>query len=175
MRRFRGSLRPRHAGHFRRDRVVLYWFLGPSTPAQRPLAIWVDALLALQFAVPHSLLLLPARGSGYRADSAGILRMLLLRGHLFQFACDVCRLAANATGPMAGYGHYAARSIKWSFLGLVGGAVLQPALDRARLSDWFDAVAGIGCGGNLLPRRRLRRRAGPILWLRHPVYLSFLG
>ena len=61
-----------------------------------------------------------------------------------------------------------------AFLRLVGRACLQPAALRLRLPDRLDPVA-------LLARSANRCRAagfverGAFRWLRHPVYLSFLG
>ena len=120
----------------------LYGFLaGATTTAPAAGNLWVDALLAAQFVIPHSVLLLPAVRARLNArDSSGLLRLLLLRGYLRELAGDVCRVAANATGPVAGDGHYAVGR-HWSFLGLVGSAVLQPAPDRLGVSNRFDAVA----------------------------------
>jgi methanethiol S-methyltransferase len=150
-------------------------FRGLYSPTPGSAGAWLvtDVLLAAQFAVVHSLLLFPAARQALTrwVPSA-------LYGCLFCVATCVCLLLAMETWqPAAG--------AVWCLQGTAARA-----LDAAFLLSWAALLyslwlSGLGyqtgltpwwawARGREVPRRGFEPR-GAYRWLRHPVYLSFLG
>lgn len=151
----------------------LFFFLGGQMGAVAPRALVVDVGLALQFAIPHSLLLLP---SVRKAVTQVIPREFY--GSLFCVAtCAslwlifICWRATNI--------------VVWQFAGWL--AILMRI---GFLGSWVALLYSISLTGfgyqtgwtewlhwyrqRPLPRRALAQH-GAYRLLRHPIYLSFLG
>jgi protein-S-isoprenylcysteine O-methyltransferase Ste14 len=155
--------------------TVCYVFLFLRDGAMRPASNWlsIDCLLAFQFAVPHSILLLP------RVRSA-LSRVMPSQFYGSLFAASTCVslwaifvcwrsspvLIWNAEGwsRIAIYaGFYASWAALIYSLKLVG---LGYQSGWTQWMYWFRRQA--------LPRREFVER-NVYAWMRHPVYLSFLG
>ncbi|HEY4311415.1 MAG TPA: hypothetical protein VGN12_18345 [Pirellulales bacterium] len=152
----------------------LFWFLKGAAPAARSSgSLWVDVLLAAQFAIPHSILLLPA------------VRQRLTRSIPSAFyGCFYCVVTCVSLLVM-----FAAWQPHSTIIWQSQGATAT-AITLAFLSSWGALLYSLhltGLGyqtgwtpwwhwlrGQPLPARRFEPR-GAYLWLRHPVYLSFLG
>lgn len=159
----------------------LIWFLKgaepPATASQGgavPTAVAIDALLALVFAVPHSLLLVP----GVRKAIVG----RGLAGPLYGcFYCTVTCLALLAT------------IMNWRPIGIVlwrWPAPFDAVVSWCFVASWAALLwslhlTGLGwqtgltpwwhwVRGEPTPKRQFVER-GAYRVLRHPVYLSFLG
>jgi len=152
----------------------LFWFLKePAAFLGARSNLWVDALLALQFTVPHSVLLLP----GVRSRLTRVISPAFY-GCVYCVVTCVCLLAMFAnwqTSP----------TIIWQATGAA-----RTAITIAFFGSWialFYSLHLTGLGyqtgwtpfwhwlcGRPQPRRGFEPR-GAYLWLRHPVYLSFLG
>jgi protein-S-isoprenylcysteine O-methyltransferase Ste14 len=154
----------------------LFFFLkGPDAPpaATSPRAAPIDGLLALQFAVFHSALLLPsvrARLTRFIPSPA--------YGVFFCFSTCVSLLTAIACWQPWG-------GAVWNLTGPAGALV-----EAAFYASWaamFYSLYYSGFGyqtgwttwrpwsqGRKVPLREFRPR-GPFSFLRHPVYFSFLG
>jgi protein-S-isoprenylcysteine O-methyltransferase Ste14 len=143
----------------------------PGRPANRWLA--VDCLLALQFAIVHSMLLLPRSRSalsrivpsqfyGSLFSIATCLGLWLMFSNwqsspaLVWNSSGFSRIAINA-------GFYA------SWISLIYSLKLVGLGYQTGLSQWLYWVRG-----EKLPRRAFVERS-VYRWMRHPVYLSFLG
>jgi len=152
----------------------LYWFLkGPTAPLPGRGGLWVDALLALQFTVPHSVLLLPGvRNRLTRAISPAFYGCF----YCFVTCVSLLFMFSNwQTSPI----------VIWQATGSA-----RTAISLAFVGSWaalFYSLHLTGLGyqtgwtpwwhwlrGSPQPRRGFEPR-GAYLWLRHPVYLSFLG
>jgi methanethiol S-methyltransferase len=151
----------------------LFVFLsGPAGPSS-PWAIGIDAVLTLQFAALHSLLLAPP------------VRRLLGRwisrsfyGCFYCVATCLCLLLTfwqwRSFGPtlwsLKGIG---AQVVQAGFLGSWAALLYSLSLTglgyQTGLTEWLHWVRRLP-----LPRREFHAR-GAYRWLRHPVYLSFLG
>jgi hypothetical protein len=152
----------------------LFWFLkGPESPAASAGNIWIDGLLALQFAVPHSVLLLPR----FRKSVSRILPDAF-------YGCIHCAVTCGSlsvtfalwqTSPM----------VVWHATGIA-----WQAINAAYFGSWVALVYSLSLTGlgyqtgwtpwwHWLRRKPLPPRSfeprGAYLLLRHPVYLSFLG
>lgn len=151
----------------------LYWFLKGELPASGAPSLRKDLALALQFAIPHSLLLYPTireRLSEWIAPAfyglffcAATCVSLLLIVKFWEPSSVVC----------------------WQFEGL-GRLLIQMAF----VGSWVALLGSIRLTGfgyqtgwtpwshwlrrRPIPRREFKPR-GVYLHLRHPVYLSFLG
>lgn len=154
----------------------LYWYLHGVDSGNRERATpWfaVDALLALQFAVPHSLLLLPkSRAKLARWLPAG------LYGTLF--------CAATCGGLWLIFLYWRTSEVAvWSLHG-PAAAVVRGCFIASWVALFYSlSLSGFGyqtgwtqwrywLRNRPLPRRGLVDR-GAFRWLRHPAYLSFLG
>ncbi len=157
----------------------LYFFLA-GTPAQAgrlaqadDAALGIDALLALQFVVIHSLLLLP--------------KVRTTLEHVIPAAFYGLFFCLVTTITLALAMHYW-RVGSWSLWELNGWprTVMQALYIGAWVGQFY-ALSLMGFGyqtgfvpwwswmhGRPAPRRSFKPR-GAYLWLRHPVYLSFLG
>jgi len=152
----------------------LYWFLkGSPQAANQSDYFVVDVLLALQFTVPHSTLLLPAVRS----------RLTRIVPSSF-YGCFYCIVTCVSLLCMFAYWRVSPHFL-WRASGL-----FRTAIGIAFLGSWvalFYSLSLTGLGyqtgwtpwwhwlrGHPAPQRRFEPR-GAYLWLRHPVYLSFLG
>jgi len=152
---------------------ALYRFLHNDFAANPPRAAWINGLLAAQFCVLHSLLLWnPVRQR---------IGTLIQRPFYGAFYCIVTCLSLWVMfGCWRGSAHVV---VQWpaSLHGLVRAAFL---LSWAALF-YSLALTGLGYQTGLTPWWRwVRRRPlparrfepkGAYRWIRHPVYLSFLG
>ena len=157
---------------------VTVWYLfhflkGPRFASGRTNGLVVDALLALQFAIIHSLLLLPS------------VRERLARSIPSAFyGCFYC-IATCASLLVMFTGWKRSSTVIWQFSS--SGRTL---VEIAFIASWFAlfyslSLTGLGYQTGLTPwwhwvrRRPQPPRAfnprGAYRWLRHPIYLSFLG
>jgi protein-S-isoprenylcysteine O-methyltransferase Ste14 len=153
--------------------VPLYRFLRNDFAAAPEGSLWIDAAAALQFAIPHSVLLHPA-------TRKWITRWLRSEfyGLLFCFAtcASLWLLFAMWRG---------SRSVAWSW-----PESLRPMVEAGFVVCWIAllyslSLTGLGYQTGLTPwwnwirRRPVPRRefrpTGAYRYTRHPVYLSFLG
>lgn len=152
----------------------LFWFLYGAPHAQGELGwLWLDAALALQFAVVHSALLLPSvrrRLVGWTGSAfyGSFYCLMTCAGLLLTFAAwrgsssELWHFTgwANAGIEAAFFGSWAALFYSLSLTGLGHQSGLTP---------WWHWVR------QRRPPPRAFRPRGAYRWLRHPVYLSFLG
>ena len=152
----------------------LFFFLKgrePSTGLQGNCL--VDAGLAAQFAVPHSVLLLPA----VRARLTRLIPPLFYGSFYCVVTCATLLLMFGLWQPSS--------TVVWQFDG-----VARSAVEVAFVGSWAALLyslhlTGLGYQTGLTPwwhwlrGKKLGMRQfeprGAYLWLRHPVYLSFLG
>jgi protein-S-isoprenylcysteine O-methyltransferase Ste14 len=152
----------------------LFWFLkgGEPAPGSRG-SLLVDAGLAAQFAVPHSLLLLP---SG-RDRLTRVIPSAFYGSFCCVVTCACLLLMFGLWQPCSGvvwrFGGSARSAIEVAFVGswvaLFYSLHLTGLGYQTGLTPWWHWLRGKPLG----PRRFEPR--GAYLWLRHPVYLSFLG
>jgi hypothetical protein len=152
----------------------LYWFLkGPPPNAHTSGRLWIDALLAVQFAIPHSVLLLPA------------VRKRLTRQIPAPFyGCFFCVVTcASLLLMFAAWQPHA--TIIWKTAGTSATLIAAGFVGSWAALFYSLYLTGLGYQTGWtpwwhwlrrrpLPQRRFEPR-GAYLWLRHPVYLSFLG
>jgi protein-S-isoprenylcysteine O-methyltransferase Ste14 len=152
----------------------LYWFLkGPGSPSAADSHLVLDALLATQFTMPHSILLLPAVRDR--------LTRIIPASFYGCFYCVVTCLSllvmfanwepsATVVWQLSGIGRTA---VTVAFLASWGALLYSLSLTglgyQTGWTPWWHWLHGVP-----LPARRFEPR-GAYLWLRHPVYLSFLG
>jgi len=153
--------------------VRLFVFLNGGHAAMGPGPLWIDVLLAAQFAVPHSLLLWPR------------VRQRLQRWIATEFyGCAFC--TATCLGLLLAIAGWRSDArVIWNLQG-VGGGVVKTLF----LASWGALFYSLWLSG--LGRQtgwttwyawlRNVRVACPVFlpkswyrWLRHPIYLSFLG
>jgi len=151
----------------------LFWFLYGDGRAAAADFGWVDSLLALQFAAVHSVLLLPAVREGLKRWLPAE-----LYGCLFCVATCVGLLIAYAfwrTSPVVVWNLHGPASVAMQVAFGLSWAALLYSLSltglgyQTGLTQWLYWLRG-----RRLPRREFEPR-GAYRWLRHPVYLSFLG
>jgi methanethiol S-methyltransferase len=150
------------------------FFLLRNDYAARPKgSLWIDAVLAAQFAVPHSLLLLPRvralLGRFIPSPLLGCVHCLVTCSSLWLLlvlwrGSDVVVWEwPSAVKPV----------MEWAFLGSWGLLFYSLALAgfqyQTGLGPWWHWV-----NDRRLPPREFRPR-GAYRWLRHPVYASFLA
>ncbi len=152
----------------------VFWFLKglPRTESASG-NLWIDALLAAQFTIPHSVLLLPA-------VRQRLTRMIppAFYGCLYcVVTCACLLLMISAWRPH--------ETVYWHFSGF-GGTLVTAAFFGSWVGLFYSLyLNGMGyqtgwtpwwhwLRGRPLPMRRFEPR-GVYLWLRHPLYLSFLG
>lgn len=151
----------------------LFWFLRDWIEPGSGSWLLVDALLALQFVVVHSLLLLPSTRSRLTRQLPTEL-----------YGCFFC--IATCIGLWLTFvGWRGSNVVLWQAHGPVA-AVIRTAFYASWLALFYCLrLSGFGYQTGWtqllywlrrqpLPRRGLVMR-GPYLWIRHPVYLSFLG
>ena len=159
----------------------LFWFLKGAEPvdstARGPAvaaAAWINALLALAFAVPHSLFLVPAvrkaivgrglAGPLYGCFYCVVSCVALLTTILCWWPIDVVLWRWPA--PLGAV-------VSWCFVASWGGLLWSLHLTglgwQTGLTPWWHWVRG-----RPAPKRDFVER-GAYRVLRHPVYLSFLG
>ncbi len=152
----------------------LYWFLkGPATISPTRAHLGIDALLAIQFAVPHSVLLLPA-----------VRRRLTRTIPAAFYGCFYCLVTCLSLLLMFA-GWQPSAPVIWQTTG-IGSMLISAAFFGSWLALFYSLhLTGLGyqtgwtpwwhwLRGRPLPPRGFEPR-GAYLWLRHPVYLSFLG
>ncbi len=152
----------------------LYWFLkGPPLPRTAQGKLWIDALLAAQFAIPHSVLLLPA-----------VRRRLTRMIPSAFYGCFYCIVTCASLLTM--FAAWQPQStVIWETSGTSATLITAAFLGSWAALFYSLHLTGLGyqtgwtpwwhwLRGRPLPPRRFEPR-GAYLWLRHPVYLSFLG
>lgn len=151
----------------------LFWFLKDGPADRREGSLFINALLALQFTLPHSALLHPAvkkrLESWVSPAFYGLLYTTVTCGSLLLlFACwrPVGPTVWRATGTM-GTATTAAFFASWT--ALFYSLHLTGLGFQTGLTPWLAWVRR-----QPLPRRVFRPN-GAYRWLRHPVYLSFMG
>lgn len=133
----------------------------------------VDILLALQFAIIHSLILLPTS----RSRIAKVLPSQMF-GNLFCFATCACLWLIFACWRVSG-------TVLWDATGWAKTAILAGFYGSWVALFYSLKLTGLGyqtgwtqwlywVRRQSLPRRNFVER-GAYRWFRHPVYLSFLG
>jgi methanethiol S-methyltransferase len=151
----------------------LFWFLKDGGPSHLRGPLWIDALLAMQFAAPHSLLLIP--------PIRKFLGNWITREFYSLFYCSVTCVNLLIT---IGFWR-TSDSVVWELSG-VPNVLMQVGF----YVSWFALIYSLNLSGfgsqtglpqwwhwvrhRPLPRPELKPR-GAYLWLRHPVYLSFTG
>jgi len=151
----------------------LFWFLYGDGRASSPHFWLIDSLLALQFAVVHSWLLLPSVREGLKRWLPAEL-----------YGCLFC--VATCLGLLVAFAFWhRSPVVLWNLQGPLGVA-MQVAFGLSWAALLYSlSLTGLGYQTGLtqwlywLRRQRLPRREfeprGAYRWLRHPVYLSFLG
>lgn len=151
----------------------LFWFLKGRSSQVSDDWIAVDTALALQFAIPHSLLLLPStrRSISVLIGSAfyGLLFCVatcasLLLMFVFWRTSEVPFWGLSGMGRLAVEGAFVG-----SWVALLYSISLTGLGYQTGLTPWLRWFRGQD-----QPRRGFNPR-GAYLWIRHPVYLSFLG
>jgi protein-S-isoprenylcysteine O-methyltransferase Ste14 len=151
----------------------LFWFLRDGTAAQSHASLSADALLALQFAVAHSLLLLPASRAFISKHLPGE-----MFGSLFTVATCLGLLSMVCCWQ-------GSPIVVWQATGWA-----ETAVRAGFYGSWFSLFYTLSLTGfgyqtgwtqwlywvrdERLPRRPFVPRS-LYRWLRHPVYLSFAG
>jgi protein-S-isoprenylcysteine O-methyltransferase Ste14 len=152
----------------------LVWFLKGGIPAASARGNLVfDAGLAAQFAVPHSMLLLPA----VRERLTRVIPSAFYGCFYCVVTCGCLLLMFGLWQPSAHvvwqFNGAARRAVQVAFVGSWVGLFYSLHLTglgyQTGLTPWWHWLRG-----RPLPPRRFQPR-GAYLWLRHPVYLSFLG
>lgn len=149
------------------------WFLKDGAPPSSDASLAWDATLALQFAVPHSLLLLPAVRKRLSARIGAP-----FYGAFFCIATCVGMLTTIAwweTSDLvlwqlegwAAWSAWGAFALSWA--ALYYSIRLTGLGYQTGYTPWLHWVRGTP-----VPRRGFEPR-GAYHWLRHPIYLSFLG
>jgi protein-S-isoprenylcysteine O-methyltransferase Ste14 len=152
----------------------LFFFLKGSEPHAPPGgSLFVDFLLAILFVVPHSVMLLP----GIRQRLTRLLPDAFY-GSLFCVVTCATLLIVFANWQLSS-------RIVWQFTG-ASDVFIQCAFYGSWIALFYSlSLTGLGyqtgwtpwwhwVRGKPLPARKFEPR-GAYLWLRHPVYLSFLG
>ena len=152
----------------------LFWFLKDGGPRNLRGALWIDALLAMQFAAPHSLLLLPPVRKWLGNWITREFYPLFYCCRDVRWPAYYDRLLADKRLGCLGAARCGQLCSPGRFLCFLDRAHLQPQPVRFRLSDRLAPMVGLG-SPPADAASQSSNRAGPILWLRHPVYLSFAG
>lgn len=157
----------------------LFWFLKESEPtsvSQQGLlwnTLWIDVLLAVQFAIPHSLMLIPTVRK--------YLSRWISRDFFPLFYCNIT--CVNLLLMFIFW--RTSNLIVWEFTGLLNGLV-QGGFYLSWIALIYSlSLSGFGYQSGLpqwwhwvrhqpIPMQKFEPR-GAYLWIRHPVYLSFAG
>jgi protein-S-isoprenylcysteine O-methyltransferase Ste14 len=152
----------------------LYWFLkGPDRPTTLHGDLWLDGALAILFAIPHSLLLYPAIRS----------RLSRFIAQPF-YGCFYCVATCCSLLPLFAFWQ-PNRHVIWSTAGTVQFGI-QAAFGASWVALFYSlSLTGLGYQTGWTPWWRWLRHyravprpfqpRGAYRYLRHPVYLSFLG
>jgi methanethiol S-methyltransferase len=151
----------------------VFFFLRNDYSVRPKGSLWIDALLAAQFAVPHSLLLLPrVRGFLGRLIPTALLGCL----HCLVTCTSLWLLLSLWRGSDVVIWQWPSSLqpvVKWVYLASWGLLFYSLALTglqyQTGLGPWWHWVQR-----RPLPPREFRPR-GAYRWLRHPVYASFLA
>ncbi|PQO46831.1 methyltransferase family protein [Blastopirellula marina] len=153
--------------------ICLFFFLKDGGSPEKPFRPILNVLLTLQFAIPHSLLLWP--------PASRALQRWIPKAFYGSFYCVVTCLSlvllfrfwttsAYAVWDLTGT---SAAIVQWLFLLSWGALIYSLSLTglgyQTGLTQWWAWLRNIS-----LPRRGVPT-AGAYHWLRHPVYLSFMG
>ena len=153
--------------------LPLYRFLRNDWAAAPAGSLWIDAALALGFAIPHSILLYPL-------TRKFVTRWLPSELYGCLFCVATCASLWLQFGLWRG-----SRTVLWAW-----PERIQPLVHAAFLGCWgltfyslwltgLEYQTGVGPWWHWVRRRALPRRQfaprGAYRYLRHPVYLSFLG
>jgi len=151
----------------------LFWFLKEDGSRGLGGSLGLDALLAIQFAGPHSLLLLP--------PVRQFLGKWIIREFYALFYC-----VATCVGLLVTIGFWrTSETVLWQLQGAANIAV-QLGFYASWLALFYSlSLSGFGTQTGLpqwwhwvrrrpMPAPKFQPR-GAYLWLRHPVYLSFAG
>lgn len=151
----------------------LFWYLRDGVQAASPHWLAIDAALALQFAVSHSVLLLPSvKARITRIVPSGLYGSVFCLATCVSLGLMFCswRVAPGSVWDVQGtaatfirYGFYA------SWIALVYSIRLTGLGYQTGWTQWLYWFRR-----QPLPRRDFVERSF-YRWLRHPVYLSFLG
>ncbi len=150
----------------------LFWFLAGWS--HRPVGpLWMDVLLALQFAVPHSLLLYPP-------VRKRLGRWIAPAFYGLFYCCVTCvslwcvflnwRQSDIVLWELDGWSRRGIESaFAFAWVSLFYSLHLSGLSWQTGLTPWWQWVRR-----KPLPRREFKER-GWYRWFRHPIYLSFLG
>jgi len=151
----------------------LFWFLKDGGPRNLHGDLWIDALLAMQFAAPHSLLLMP--------PIRKFLGKWIIREFYPLFYCVVTCINLLITISF----WRSSGTVLWELSGVasllvqVGFYASWIALIYSLNLSGFGTQTGLPQWWHWFRRRPLPnpefKPRGAYLWLRHPVYLSFAG
>jgi protein-S-isoprenylcysteine O-methyltransferase Ste14 len=152
----------------------LYWFLkGPDRPTIGTCNLWIDGALAILFAVPHSILLHPTTRTW----------LTRLVPQAF-YGCFYCVATCCSLLPLFMFWQPDPYVIWWA------AGTVRVGVQTAFFASWgalFYSLSLTGLGyqtgwtpwwrwlRNRPAAARAFRPRGAYRWLRHPVYLSFLG
>ncbi len=151
----------------------LFWFLKGRPGLTSDNWLVMDALLSVQFAIPHSILLLPTIrrriSTVVGSPFYGLLFCVATCASLL-LVFAFWRTSVTSVWALSGFGKIAISS---AFIGawvaLLYSINLTGLGYQTGLTPWLAWLYGRD-----QPRRGFQPR-GAYLWLRHPVYLSFLG
>lgn len=156
----------------------LFWFLrdGGGRPARSLTELLLcDLLLALQFAVPHSLLLLPATRRWitrrFPSEFYGCLYCVVTCLSLLILFAGWRTSSSSPLWQATGSGEALVRSCFYgSWIGLLYSLHLTGLGYQTGLTPWWHWMRQ-----RPLPPRQFDPHRGAYRFLRHPVYLCFLG
>jgi protein-S-isoprenylcysteine O-methyltransferase Ste14 len=153
--------------------LPVYRFLRNDWAAAPEGSLWIDAALALGFAIPHSILLHPST----RRSITGWLPSEL-------YGCLFCLVTCSSLLVLLEFWR-GSQTVLWAW-----PQTLQPAIRAAFLGCWailfyslsltgLEYQTGVGPWWRWVRRQPVPRRQflprGAYRYLRHPAYLSFLG
>jgi protein-S-isoprenylcysteine O-methyltransferase Ste14 len=151
----------------------LFWFLADTAAGGQRGSLWLNVLWAVGFVVPHSALLLPAVRNRLEA--------FVPSPHYGCFFCLTTCLALLVLITQ----WRASDLLLWRITGAPASCIHAAFLASWGMLIYSLSLTGLGYQTGWtpwwhwlrrrpLPRRRFEPR-GVYLWIRHPVYLSFLG
>lgn len=151
----------------------LFWFLKSRSGQLYENWMLMDAALALQFAIPHSVLLLPStRRKINLVIGRAFYGLLFCVATCFSLLLLFAFWRTSAT-PIWSLSSFASLIVNAAFIGawlaLLYSINLTGLGYQTGLTPWLHWLRG-----QPQPRRGFTPR-GAYLWIRHPVYLSFLG
>lgn len=151
----------------------VYWFLKGAPPPPEAGSLLFDALLSLVFAVPHSVLLLPAVRKWIESWSPAPLYGCIYCFSTCWTLLTVIFLWQRGDGSVWQLAGWPRLAMQAAFLGSWGALFYSLKLTGfGYQTGWTTWSAWVR--HQPIPRRRFEPR-GVYRILRHPVYLSFLG